>query len=206
MVFIQIILNLYKKVPMKIPSRRVRIDFHRLLFTVGSILFERARKRFFSILAPANTLLLNPFYPGPSDIKSLFPIPSSSNMPIKSSPSPKTSSQRAIRRCHICQQDFRNKSLFRMHMNTFHPNDPMKKSSLTPSPILPSTNLGFLSPFVDTSSQLAQKIVTGQAPHTSYGIVNDSYFGAKMADRVVCEICNKQVCNKYFLKTHKGKS
>jgi len=26
-----------------------------------------------------------------------------------------------------------------------------------------------------------------------------------MADRVVCEICNKQVCNKYFLKTHKGK-
>ena len=75
-----------------------------------------------------------------------------------------------------------------MHMNTFHPNEKKSKSSS-----------------VDTSSQLAQKIVASQTPHTSYGIVNDSYFCAKMADRVVCEICNKQVCNKYFLKTHKGK-
>lgn len=124
---------------------------------------------------------------------------------MKSSPSTKTSPSRSIRRCHICQQDFRNKSLFRMHMNTFHSNDQTSKSLLTPSSMLPATNLGFLPPFVDTSSQLAQKIVTGQAPQTSYGIVNDSYFCAKMADRVVCEICNKQVCNKYFLKTHKGK-
>jgi hypothetical protein len=92
-----------------------------------------------------------------------------------------------------------------MHMNTFHPNEKTKKSLPISPPILPSNNLGFLSPFVDTSSQLAQKLVTCQTPQTSYGIVNDSYFCAKMADRVVCEICNKQVCNKYFLKTHKGK-
>ncbi|CAF4927503.1 unnamed protein product, partial [Rotaria socialis] len=26
-----------------------------------------------------------------------------------------------------------------------------------------------------------------------------------MADRVSCDICHKQVCNKYFLKTHKLK-
>jgi hypothetical protein len=37
-----------------------------------------------------------------------------------------------------------------------------------------------------------------------FGIM-DSYFAAKMADRVTCDICNKQVCNKYFLKTHKLK-
>ncbi|CAF1643772.1 unnamed protein product [Adineta ricciae] len=36
------------------------------------------------------------------------------------------------------------------------------------------------------------------------GIV-DTYFAAKMADRVSCDICHKQVCNKYFLKTHKLK-
>jgi hypothetical protein len=90
-------------------------------------------------------------------------------------------------------------------MNTFHSNEKTKKSLPISPPILPSNNLGFLSPFVDTSSQLAQKLVTGQTSQTSYGIVNDSYFCAKMADRVVCEICNKQVCNKYFLKTHKGK-
>jgi hypothetical protein len=86
-------------------------------------------------------------------------------------------------------------------MNTFHPNEKNKKTFPTSPPILSSNNLGFLPPFVDTSSQLAQKL-TSQTP---YGIVNDSYFCAKMADRVVCEICNKQVCNKYFLKTHKGK-
>jgi hypothetical protein len=33
----------------------------------------------------------------------------------------------------------------------------------------------------------------------------DTNFAAKIADRVVCDICNKQVCNKYFLKTHKQK-
>ncbi|CAF2400262.1 unnamed protein product [Rotaria sp. Silwood2] len=153
---------------------------------------------------PSNTLLLNPFYPGPSDIKSLFPIPSSPNISMKSS-SPKLSPQRPIRRCNICEQEFRNKSLFRMHMNTFHPNEKNKKILSASSPIASSNNLGFLSPFVDTSSQLAQKLVTGQTSQASYGIVNDSYFCAKMADRVVCEICNKQVCNKYFLKTHKAK-
>ncbi|CAF1009159.1 unnamed protein product [Rotaria sordida] len=158
----------------------------------------------------SNTLLLNPFYPGPSDIKSLFPIPSSPNINIKStssssSSSPKLSRQRPIRRCNICEQEFRNKSLYRMHMKTFHPNEKNEKIVSSSSPIISSNNLGFLSPFVDTSSQLAQKIVTGQSSQPPYGIVNDSYFCAKMADRVVCEICNKQVCNKYFLKTHKAK-
>jgi hypothetical protein len=87
-------------------------------------------------------------------------------------------------------------------MNTFHPNEKNKKII----PISPPNNHGFLPSFVDTSSQLAQKLVNGQTSQISYGIVNDSYFSAKMADRVVCEICNKQVCNKYFLKTHKGKN
>ena len=99
-----------------------------------------------------------------------------------------------------------------MHMNTFHPNEKIKKlikpsPTSTPTfPISPSNNLGFLQPYVDTTSPLAHKLVAGQAPQASYGILHDSYFCAKMADRVVCEICNKQVCNKYFLKTHKGKN
>ncbi|CAF1316050.1 unnamed protein product, partial [Adineta ricciae] len=154
---------------------------------------------------PSNTLLLNPFYPGPSDIQSLFPIPSSPNLTMKASTSPSVTVQRPVRRCNICDQEFRNKALFRMHMNTFHPNEKNKKPMSATPPSLPAPNLGFLPPFVDTSSQLAQKLVTGQTPPASYGIINDSYFSAKMADRVVCEICNKQVCNKYFLKTHKAK-
>ena len=38
---------------------------------------------------------------------------------------------------------------------------------------------------------------------------SSSMFGnmiaAKLADRVICDLCNKEVCNKYFLKTHKMK-
>lgn len=90
-------------------------------------------------------------------------------------------------------------------MNTAHANENGKSLLSSPPSMLPAGNgLGFLPPFVDTSSQLAHKLATSQTPQASYGILNDSYFSAKMADRVVCDICNKQVCNKYFLKTHKG--
>ena len=172
-------------------------------------------------------LLLNPFYlPATSttDMKPNFPGNNSGIMP-SSPPSPsspltktdtvKTSSQpRPIRRCTVCQQEFRNKALLRMHMSTFHPNETNKKNSNNKQDIKQSStlsisssnNLGFLHPYVDTASPLAHKLVAGQGSQTSYGILHDSYFCAKMADRVVCEICNKQVCNKYFLKTHKGKT
>jgi hypothetical protein len=162
-------------------------------------------------------LLLNPFYlPSTADVKPIFPGISSSSPPLNpfsKVEAIKISPQRTIRRCNVCQQEFRNKALLRMHMNTFHPNEKNLKvikqqppSPLTPTlPMSPSNNnLGFLQPYVDNTSPLAHKLVAGQAQQASYGILHDSYFCAKMADRVVCEICNKQVCNKYFLKTHKG--
>jgi hypothetical protein len=34
---------------------------------------------------------------------------------------------------------------------------------------------------------------------------DETYFASKIVDRVACDICNKQVCNKYFLRTHKQK-
>ena len=152
--------------------------------------------------------LLNPFYLPSTDNEVLSSPPSlpSLNL-VPKNESIKTSPQRTVRRCNVCQQEFRNKALLRMHMNTFHPNEINKKPfQQSPTfPISPSSNLGFLQPYVDTTSPLAHKLVAGQAPQASYGILHDSYFCAKMADRVVCEICNKQVCNKYFLKTHKGK-
>jgi len=143
-----------------------------------------------------------------------LPIESKSTENISSPPSstqtnslPLPSPQRPIRRCNICQQEFRNKASLRMHISTVHSNEinKTKSTNMTSTyPISPSANLGFLQPYVDTSSPLAHKLVAGQAPQASYSILHDSYFCAKMADRVVCEICNKQVCNKYFLKTHKG--
>ncbi|CAM4920839.1 unnamed protein product [Rotaria socialis] len=178
----------------------------------------------------SNMLLINPFYlPQTTDIKPMFcgknnnGIASSSSSPTTPTLSnlfptvdaTKISPQRTIRRCNLCQQEFRNKALLRIHMTTMHSNETNKKNlinkqnikqSPTPTlPMSPSSNLGFLQPYVDTTSSLAHKLVAGQASQASYGILHDSYFCAKMADRVVCEICNKQVCNKYFLKTHKAK-
>ena len=137
-------------------------------------------------------------------MKSLYPISSSTSPLINDSPplAQKQSSQRSSRRCHLCEKEFRTKSLLRTHISTVHANGKLLPST----PLHPATNLSFLQPFLDSTSQLAQKVITGQTPQTSYGLVPDAYFCAKMADRVVCEICNKQVCNKYFLKTHKGKN
>ncbi len=49
----------------------------------------------------------------------------------------------------------------------------------------------------------------GGMPLDPTAAFSSSMFGnmiaAKLADRVVCDICNKEVCNKYFLKTHKLK-
>lgn len=142
-------------------------------------------------------------------MKSLYPITSTSSSPLitdSTSIPRKISPQRSSnRRCHLCEQEFRTKSLLRIHMTTVHGTENAPKLTLPASPLLSATNLGFLQPFLDTTSQLAQKVITGQTSQAPYGLVQDAYFCAKMADRVVCEICNKQVCNKYFLKTHKGK-
>ena len=42
-------------------------------------------------------------------------------------------------------------------------------------------------------------------PAGSGGTMFGNMIAARLADRVMCEICNKEVCNKYFLKTHKMK-
>lgn len=54
------------------------------------------------------------------------------------------------------------------------------------------------------AAAMAAAAAAGITNPAIFGIM-DSYFAAKMADRVTCDICNKQVCNKYFLKTHKLK-
>ena len=52
-------------------------------------------------------------------------------------------------------------------------------------------------------SSLPSMVPTSEAtmPGTMFG----NMMAAKLADRVICDICNKEVCNKYFLKTHKIK-
>ncbi|CAF1128734.1 unnamed protein product, partial [Didymodactylos carnosus] len=125
---------------------------------------------------------------------------------IKTETIDKLNHRRELLSCELCDQQFKNKQLLRAHVNTHHLS-PLKNGRNNNNKQIHSSNsnnldrLAFLSPYVDTTSVLAHKL-----EHTiPYGIMADSYFCAKMADRVVCEICNKQVCNKYFLKTHKAK-
>ena len=40
---------------------------------------------------------------------------------------------------------------------------------------------------------------------TAQGTMFSNMIAAKLADRVLCDICHKEVCNKYFLRTHKMK-
>ncbi|CAF0843745.1 unnamed protein product [Adineta steineri] len=78
-----------------------------------------------------------------------------------------------------------------------------KKIKLEPNETTTTTTSVIKTP----SSTASSSIDTIASPNTSTvipGIV-DTYFAAKMADRVSCDICHKQVCNKYFLKTHKLK-
>ncbi|CAF4249608.1 unnamed protein product, partial [Rotaria magnacalcarata] len=86
-------------------------------------------------------LLINPFYlPQTTDIKPMFSGKNNNGITSSSPTTPtlsnlfpkvdatKISPQRTIRRCNICQQEFRNKALLRMHMTTMHSNETNKKN------------------------------------------------------------------------------
>ena len=81
--------------------------------------------------------------------------------------------------CFICEKDFSTKNSLKTHMNQKHSvsNENQKSSENDVDQQLKSSN--------DESNQM-----------------NAS---GKCLDKVVCNICNKQLCNKYFLRTHKAK-
>jgi hypothetical protein len=52
---------------------------------------------------------------------------------------------------------------------------------------------------------VARSVADNTLRHMEGAGLQSSFMTARLIDRVVCEICNKEVCNKYFLKTHKQK-
>jgi hypothetical protein len=108
--------------------------------------------------------------------------------------------------CEICNKEFINKYTLQIHRLNAHgissrdsetastpTSDIDKPVSLLPQP-MPADHPSPLPP-VSSSG--------GDIP--TMPTMFSSMIAAKLADRVLCDICNKEVCNKYFLKTHKMK-
>ena len=90
-----------------------------------------------------------------------------------------------VQDCHLCQKQFVNRANLKMHLANAH--------GLTPPPDFdapPHSEAGMNKARSDKGAQ---------------GSMFGNMMAAKLADRVMCDICNKEVCNKYFLKTHKIK-
>ncbi|KAJ8676025.1 hypothetical protein QAD02_011811 [Eretmocerus hayati] len=95
----------------------------------------------------------------------------------KKSPSPSNTSAN----CTVCEKDYPNQETLRKHMQEDHqPSTPTSSTQLSSS--VPTTPKS-------TSSQLSERKTTANITPTS------SY----------CEICNKELCNKYFMKIHMQK-
>jgi hypothetical protein len=124
--------------------------------------------------------------------------------------------------CDLCQKEFFNDQYLNLHKINKHMQNGSAKRRRSMSSASSTLSTSSLSDGQQQQhdhkrarkidAMLQSQLATTDAATSSLSITNpaifgimDSYFAAKMADRVTCDICNKQVCNKYFLKTHKLK-
>jgi hypothetical protein len=158
-----------------------------------------------------------------SDVANVF-----ANQLNSSTKSPTSLSKSQISTCHLCSKKFQTNDYLQLHLMNKHQITPdiqnydsqqrtklsnlikssngtlnsntVKKIKLETNETLSSTT----TTVIKASSPIDVITSTNNPSAVIPGIV-DTYFAAKMADRVSCDICHKQVCNKYFLKTHKFK-
>ncbi|XP_012219720.1 uncharacterized protein [Linepithema humile] len=111
----------------------------------------------------------------------------------ETSSSPQEKSPTAITTifCTLCEKDYPNQEALRKHISEEH--QPVVSTSTITLPALPPTVIASSANSTPTSSQTSssqttpttERKVTSLTPTSSY-----------------CEICNKELCNKYFMKTH----
>ncbi|KAL8588393.1 hypothetical protein ACOMHN_028700 [Nucella lapillus] len=123
----------------------------------------------------------------------------------RSSPPPLTSINQMVT-CRLCDKDFSNAQAFKIHQITEH-----GRSMEAAIPDSYESSYPKFEVPISGSESLRRMSAEAQSAHGngSNGPGGTTMFGnmvaAKLADRVVCEICNKDLCNKYFLKSHKLK-
>jgi hypothetical protein len=115
--------------------------------------------------------------------------------------------------CQYCSKSFCNKYFLRTHMNKAHGKTLIIENN---------TNNTMINSIINSNNNNnnngsgVNHLVNSGAGYTSGNEddgelmtdqqnLDETYFASKIVDRVACDICNKQVCNKYFLRTHKQK-
>ncbi|KAL5969792.1 hypothetical protein TSMEX_002405 [Taenia solium] len=85
----------------------------------------------------------------------------------------------------------------------------MAKSEPKPSRVELGENATFIPPVIASeavSSSTLNSAVTSKTLNAgALDMFKSSMAAAKLADRVTCDLCKKELCNKYFLRTHKIK-
>ncbi|KAL3868714.1 hypothetical protein ACJMK2_041487 [Sinanodonta woodiana] len=104
--------------------------------------------------------------------------------------------------CNICNQEFANKYLYRVHRIQAHGlySEAFSEAELAEEVMkmhdLPKS----------MNSRVAEELaMMERGGDIGFSTMFGSLVAAKLADRVTCDICNKELCNKYFLKAHKQK-
>lgn len=107
--------------------------------------------------------------------------------------------------CNLCSQEFASKYAYRIHRIQAHGmiNEPFNEAELAEEAF--RLHNGDLPKQV--SVKIAEEIsaMERNSEAAGFSTMFGSMVAAKLADRVTCEICNKELCNKYFLKVHKMK-
>ncbi|CAH1774101.1 unnamed protein product [Owenia fusiformis] len=96
--------------------------------------------------------------------------------------------------CDICNKELTNLYSLKVHKINMH-------GVIHKDLAEETANLVKLEPLVNQA--MTDPLLALQ--QSQQGTMFGSMMAAKIADRVMCELCNKEVCNKYFLKTHKQK-
>ena len=127
---------------------------------------------------------------------------------VESSPkssTPVSQSSEYVVSCSLCKLEFASKYAYRVHRIQAHGmiNEPFNESELAEEAF--KLHNGDLPKQV--SSKIAEEIsaIERNAEAAGFSTMFGSMVAAKLADRVTCDICNKELCNKYFLKAHKLK-
>ena len=158
-----------------------------------------------------------------SDVANVF----ANQFNSSSTKSPTSSSKSQISTCHLCSKKFQNNDYLQLHLMNKHQITPdMPTYDSHPQRTKLSNLMKSSNGTLNSNTVKKIKLETNETPSATTTVIKasspidamtstnppviipgivDTYFAAKMADRVSCDICHKQVCNKYFLKTHKFK-
>lgn len=123
----------------------------------------------------------------------------------KAATTPVSQPSEYMTQCNLCSQEFASKYAYRIHRIQAHGmiNEPFNEAELAEEAF--RLHNGDLPKQV--SIKIAEEIAAMERNSEAAGFSTmfGSMVAAKLADRVTCDICNKELCNKYFLKVHKMK-